>query len=235
MPTKSDQLHIPHHIAIIMDGNRRWARQHNLPEEAGHRAGSENLEKIVEVAGKMGVKVLTVYALSTENLKERSLREVKALLSILREGYKTKIRRLIENGVSVQIIGELKGLPRDIQTMIAELKKTAIKSDSIRVNIALNYGGKRELITAIKKMIEDGVEVDKINEKMLEKHLYTNGQTDPELVIRTGGNVRLSNFLLWQTAYSELYFTKVLWPDFDEKQFKKAIEWYSSQGRNFGK
>lgn len=229
------ELHIPKHIAIIMDGNRRWARLHNLPEEEGHQAGSENLEKIVEAAGKMGIKTLTVYALSTENLRERSLREVKALLSILREGYQTKIQQLIKNSVSVQIIGELKGLPKDIQKMIEELKNTTIKSESIKVNIALNYGGKKELLSAVKKLIQDGIDVDKINEKMLEKHLYTNGQTDPELVIRTGGKVRLSNFLLWQTAYSELYFTKILWPDFDEKQLHKAIEWYSSQGRNFGK
>lgn len=235
MSTKSVELHIPHHIAIIMDGNRRWAKAHDLPAEAGHQAGSENLEKIVEAAGKMGVKILTVYALSTENLKERSFREVKALLSILRQGYQTKIKRLLDNGVRVQIIGELKGLPKDIQKMIQELKKITIKSESIKVNIALNYGGKKELISAFKQLIKDGINVDKINEKMLEKHLYTNGQTDPELVIRTGGNIRLSNFLLWQTAYSELYFTKVLWPDFDEKQLQKAIEWYSSQGRNFGK
>lgn len=228
-------LHIPKHIAIIMDGNRRWARKHNLPETEGHRAGSDNLEKIVEAAGKMGVKILTVYALSTENLKERSIREVKALLSLIRESYKTRIKRMIDNGVSVQIIGELKGLPKDIQRIVQELKNTAISSDSIRVNIALNYGGKRELISAIQKLIRDGINVDKINEKMVEKNLYTEGQTDPELVIRTGGNIRLSNFLLWQTAYSELYFTKVLWPDFDEKQLKKAIEWYSSQSRNFGK
>lgn len=235
MSNQKIELHIPHHIAIIMDGNRRWASKNNLPTEEGHQAGSENLEKIVEAAGKMGVKILTVYALSTENLKERSFRELRAILSILRSGYKSKIKRLLENGVSVRIIGELKGLPKDVQKMVEELKRTTIQNESIKVNIALNYGGKTELLSAIKQLIQDGIDVNKINEKMLEKRLYTTGQSDPELVIRTGGKVRLSNFLLWQTAYSELYFTKVLWPDFDEKQLRKAIEWYSSQGRNFGK
>lgn len=235
MKNTLDKKHLPSHIAIIMDGNRRWARRMGLPDYKGHEAGSNNLETIVEAAGQMGVKTLTVFALSTENLKERAIREVKAILSILRSGYSTKIKRLLDNGVKVDIIGELQGLPRDIQKIIEELKSTYIKSESIKVNIALNYGGKKELLEAIKKLVKDGVDISKINEKELERRLYTNGQSDPELVIRTGGYVRLSNFLLWQTAYSELYFTKVLWPDFDKNQLKKAIVWYQEQQRNFGK
>lgn len=235
MATNLDPDTIPSHIAIIMDGNRRWARKRGLPDYKGHEAGSENLEKIVEAAGKLGVKTLTVYALSTENLKERAKREVIALLNILRSGYKTKIKRLLDKGVKVDILGELDGLPKAIQNIILELRHTIIENESIRVNVALNYGGKREMIEAIKDIIKAGVDVNKINDELIKKHLYTKDQQDPDLVIRTGGRVRLSNFLIWQTAYSELYFSKKLWPDFSPEDLKKAILWYQTQQRNFGK
>ena len=230
-----NQDRIPQHIAIIMDGNRRWARKHNLPDYKGHEAGSENLERIVEAAGKLGVKTLTVYALSTENLKERATREIRAILNILRSGYRTKIKRMMENGVRVDVLGELEGLPKAIQNIIKDLRNTIIKNESIRVNVALNYGGKREMIDAIKDIVKSGIDVNKINDELIKKHLYTSGQQDPELVIRTGGHIRLSNFLLWQTAYSELYFTNKLWPDFGPEDLKKAIQWYQDQKRNFGK
>lgn len=226
---------IPLHIAIIMDGNRRWARAHNLPEIKGHEAGADTLEKVVEAAAKMGVKTLTVYALSTENIKERAKREVWGLFNLMREGYRTKLKKMMQNGVKVNVLGELHGLPAMIKNIITQIKKTYIKNESIQLNIALNYGGKTELLQAIKDLVKEGIDVHKINEQILEKHLYTNGQKDPDLVIRTGGKVRLSNFLLWQTAYSELYFTKTLWPDFDAKELKKAISWYQQQKRNFGK
>lgn len=227
--------HLPQHIAIIMDGNRRWARRQGLPDHKGHEAGSENLERIVEAAAKMGVKTLTVYALSTENLKERASREVKAILHILSSSYRTKMKRLMEKGVKIDILGELEGLPKAIQQIITGLKSTYIENESIRVNIALNYGGKRELISAIKDIVKEGIDVDKINDELIKKHLYTRDQEDPELVIRTGGKIRLSNFLLWQTAYSELYFSEKLWPDFDAEDLKTSIEWYQAQQRNFGK
>jgi len=226
---------IPHHIAIIMDGNRRWARARGLPDIKGHEAGADTLEKIVEEAEKMGVKTITVYALSTENIKERAKREVLGLFNLMRIGYHNKLKKMMQKGVKVTILGELEGLPQTITAVIDQIKKTYIKSEAIKLNIALNYGGKRELLEAIKDVVKAGVNIDKINETIIEKHLYTNGQPDPELVIRTGGRVRLSNFLLWQTAYSELYFTKVLWPDFNEKELKKAIQWYQAQKRNFGK
>lgn len=226
---------IPPHIAIIMDGNRRWARAHNLPEIKGHEAGADTLEKVVEAAAKIGVKTLTVYALSTENIKERAKREVWGLFNLMKEGYRTKLKKMMQNGVKVNVLGELHGLPSVIKNIIAQIKKTYIKNESIELNIALNYGGKTELLQAIKDLVKEGIDVHKINEQILEKHLYTNGQKDPDLVIRTGGKVRLSNFLLWQTAYSELYFTKTLWPDFDAKELKKAIIWYQAQKRNFGK
>lgn len=229
------QSNIPSHIAIVMDGNRRWARRLGLSEIKGHEAGVAALEKIVEAASKLGVKTLTVYALSTENIRERARREVAGIFNLMKEGYKTKLKKMMNNGVRVTVLGEVEGLPNTIKRILEKIKNTHIKSESIRVNIALNYGGKREIIEAIKGIIGQGVDVVKLDEKIVERHLYTNGQQDPELVIRTGGRSRLSNFLIWQTAYSELYFTKTLWPDFDEEKLKKAISWYQAQQRNFGK
>ncbi|OGE70977.1 di-trans,poly-cis-decaprenylcistransferase [Candidatus Daviesbacteria bacterium RIFOXYD1_FULL_41_10] len=229
------QENIPTHIAIIMDGNRRWARAHNLPPEKGHEAGTEALEKIVEAAEKMGVKTLTVYALSTENLQDRAKRELKALFNIMRRGYHKKLKKMMKNGVKINVLGELEGLPFAIRKMIESLKNTYIQNESIKLNIALNYGGKRELLEAVKELIKDGIDINKINEGEVDRRLYTNGQPNPELVIRTGGRIRLSNFLLWQTAYSELYFSKKLWPDFGPSDLKKAILWYQTQQRNFGK
>lgn len=235
MSKKLQDTSIPSHIAIIMDGNRRWARARGLPDNKGHEAGSEALERIVEAAAKMGVKTLTVYALSTENIKERAKREVAGLFQLFKKGYKTKLKKMMANGVKVTVLGELNGLPLTIRRMIASLRKVYIQNEAIKLNIALNYGGRRELIEAIKEIVKEGIDINKINESTIDKHLYTNGQPAPELVIRTGGRVRLSNFLLWQTAYSELYFTKTLWPDFGPNDLKKAIAWYQSQQRNFGK
>lgn len=235
MQQKLTAKNVPSHIAIIMDGNRRWARTRGLPDIKGHQAGADALEKVVEAAAKYGVNTVTVYALSTENIRERARREVVGLFRLLKTGYNTKLKRMMKNGVKVTILGELTGLPMTIQKIIEELKRTYIKSEAIKLNIALNYGGKKELIDAVKDIVKEGIDVNKINETTIDKHLYTNGQPAPELVIRTGGHIRLSNFLLWQTAYSELYFTKTLWPDFGGEELKKAIVWYQTQQRNFGK
>jgi undecaprenyl diphosphate synthase len=226
---------IPNHIAIIMDGNRRWARSRGLPELEGHKKGSDTLEKIVEEAAKLGVKTITVYALSTENIKERAKREVWGLFNLIKSSYHTKLKKMMQKGVRIEVLGESEGLPGVIKKIIDEIRKTFIQNESIRLNIALNYGGKKELVEAFKDLIKEGIDLNKVSESDISKKLYTKGQPDPDLVIRTGGRIRLSNFLLWQTAYSELYFTKVLWPDFDEKELKKAIKWYAEQKRNFGK
>ena len=228
-------MSLPKHIAIGMDGNRRWARADNLPDIKGHEKGSETLEKIVEAAAKMGVETLTVYALSTENLKERARREIVGLFKLFRIGYQQKLKKMMSNGVRVTVLGELNGLPYYIKRMIEEIRKTYIKNESIKLNIALNYGGRRELIEAVKDIVKEGINVNKISEKVIDKHLYTNGQSSPELVIRTGGRSRLSNFLLWQTAYSEIYFCSKLWPDFTPLELQKAVLWYETQQRNFGK
>ncbi len=230
-----DKDNIPQHIAIIMDGNRRWARARNLPDIKGHEAGADNLERIVEAAAKMGVKTVTVWALSTENLKQRAKRELSGLFNLMRMGYKTKLQKMMQKGVKVDILGELEGLPKTIRRIIEALRQTYIENESIRLNIALNYGGKHELLTAIKDIVKEGIDVDKINEQLIEKHLYTKGQSDPELVIRTGGVIRTSSFMLWQTGYSELYFSKKFWPDFSPDDLKKAVKWYQTQKRNFGK
>ncbi len=227
--------YIPSHIAIIMDGNRRWARKRGLPDIKGHEAGADALEKIVEAASKMGIKTITVYALSTENLRERAKRELSGLFNLMRSGYNSKLKKMMQNGVRVSVLGELEGLPGTIKRIIEEIKKTYIKNESIKLNIALNYGGKKELLDAVKDIIKEGIDVAKIDEATIDKHLYTNGEPNPELVIRTGGRIRLSNFLLWQTAYSELYFSKKFWPDFTPEDLKRAIVWYQEQQRNFGK
>lgn len=226
---------IPSHIAIVMDGNRRWARARSLSDIKGHEAGADTLEEIVDAAQNLGIKTITVYALSTENIKERAKREVWGLFNLMRIGYKSKLKKMMQNGVKVSVFGEMRGLPQIIKKIVEQIRKTYIKNESIKLNIALNYGGKKELLEAIKDLVKEGIDVNKINEKILERHLYTNGQPDPELVIRTGGRSRLSNFLLWQTAYSEFYFTKTLWPDFGPEELKKAIQWYQIQKRNFGK
>lgn len=230
-----DKNNIPKHIAVIMDGNRRWARSRNLPDIKGHQAGTEALERIVEAASQLGVKTMTVYALSTENITERAKREIKGLFDLIRSGYQTKLKRMMANGVKIDVLGEEDGLPSFIKRIINQIKKTYIENESIKLNIALNYGGKKELVEAIKDLLKDGIDINKVNEEAVAKKLYTAGQDDPELVIRTGGKIRLSNFLLWQTAYSELYFTTTLWPDFDADELKKAIKWYQKQRRNFGK
>lgn len=226
---------IPSHVAIVMDGNRRWARARNLPDIKGHEAGAEALEKLVDEAEIIGIKTITVYALSTENIKERAKREVFGLFQLFRRGYHTRLKKMMQKGVRVTILGEVHSLPATMKKIIDRIRRTYIKNESIKLNIALNYGGKKELVEAIKDIVKEGVDVKKINEQIVARHLYTNGQNDPELVIRTGGRSRLSNFLLWQTAYSEFYFTKTLWPDFDRKQLNKAIVWYQAQKRNFGK
>lgn len=226
---------IPKHVAIVMDGNRRWARRRGLSDIKGHEKGADTLEEVVDECEKLGIKALTIYALSTENIKERAKREIMAIFGLMRRGYHTRLKKMIEAGVKVTILGEIAGLPKTLKKIISEVKKTHIRSESIKLNIALNYGGKKEILEAIKDIVRQGIDVKKINETQVERHLYTNGQPDPELVIRTGGRSRLSNFLLWQTAYSELYFTKTLWPDFDASELKKAIAWYKDQKRNFGK
>ncbi len=225
----------PKHIAIIMDGNRRWAKKKGLPSSEGHKAGSDALENIVESASKLGVRTVTVYALSTENLHERTKGEISSIFEIIKMSFEVKFSRMMKNGVKIEILGELDGLPRFIRNIIAKTNRFDVDNEKIKLNVAFNYGGKKEIIVAIQKLLKDGITAEAVTEEEIRQRLYAGNCDDPDLVIRTGGKMRLSNFLLWQTAYSELYFSKKMWPDFKDKDLKEAVSWFQKQKRNFGR
>ena len=222
-------LNIPNHIAIIMDGNGRWAKGKNRPRVFGHKAGADTLRKIVKYCGNIGVKYLTVYAFSTENWK-RSQEEVSALMTLFKTYINSEKKMLLENKVRFMVSGREEGVSESLLKAIRELEKETSKDYKMTLNIAFNYGGGAEFIDAIKKAKEMGEE---ITEENFSKFLY-NDIPDPELIIRTSGEFRISNFLLWQLAYSEIYITDVYWPDFDEKELDKAIESYNKRERRFG-
>ena len=228
-------IKIPRHIAIILDGNRRWARQRGLSPMEGHRAGARNLEQIVDYCQKLGVRYLTVYALSTENWKKRARREVKAIFDLLVEIARRKKEEYKRRGIKMMVLGNFQAFPLRVRRVIEEILRIVVRNEVMRFNIALNYGGRDEIVRAIRKMIEDGVKPGEINEELVHRYLYTNDCPDPDLVIRTGGEIRLSNFLLWQLSYSELYFTDTLWPDFGPKELEKAILEYHKRERRFGR
>lgn len=223
---------VPRHVAIIMDGNRRWAEAKKVSAYKGHEAGLEALESAVKGAKKLGVKYLTVYALSTENIRERSKLEISFLFSLIKKGLAEKLPMLKENGVQVRFIGDLGGLPVDIQKTAKDVEKRLSKNNDLFLSIALNYGSRDEIVQAVRKINKPSRTV---TSESIEKYLYTTGVPDPDLIIRTGGQRRLSNFLLWQSVYSELYFTDTLWPDFSEKELKKIAADFSNRVRNFGR
>jgi len=221
----------PKHIAIIMDGNRRWAKRNKVSEFEGHRKGIDSLINTVEIAGKMGIKYVTVYALSTENYKERSKEEIRGLLHLLKEGYDKHRQRLKREGIRLNFIGNIEKLPRTSRFIINRAKKELHKGNKGELTIAINYGGREEIVKAAQRIIGNK---DPISEANLNRNLYTASLPDPDLLIRTGGSKRLSNFLLWQLSYAELYFTDSLWPDFDKNQLRKALDYYKLAKRNFG-
>ncbi len=225
---------LPKHIGIIMDGNRRWARRRGLKDIEGHRAGADNLSKITDIAADLGIETLTVYALSTENLTHRTRVEVAQLLALIKEAVERHLKEMQKRGVVVAFIGELNALPFTVRRAIDRCLKVVVKNERIKVNIALNYGGRREIVSAVKNLIKDGIKPTEVDENKIAEKLYTKNGHDPELIIRTGGEVRLSNFLLWQSSYSEFYFTDTLWPDFNSAEFKKALKEYQRRKRNFG-
>lgn len=231
---KLDLNNIPQHIAIIMDGNRRWAKKRLMPAFMGHEFGRRQLEPIIRESAKLGIKYLTFWAFSTENWK-RPEEEKEAIFNILRQYGKKVLTDLQKNGVRLNIIGEIEKFPEDIQEILYKTIQSTVKNDTIVVNLALSYGGRSEILRAVKKVIKEKIKPDELNEEVFANFTDTPGQPDPEMIIRTGGVSRTSGFLPWQTGYSELYFTDVLWPDFDGKQLQKAIIWYQTQQRNFGK
>ncbi len=224
---------MPRHIAIIMDGNGRWAAQRALPREAGHRRGVANIQRVVRALAERGVPVVTLYAFSTENWR-RPTAEVEALMSILAEEIEPQTRELHEAGVRLVHLGDPTPLDPVLQDAIAAAEDITKNNDRLVLNVAFNYGGRDEILHAVRKIIADGVTPSELDEGVFGRYLYTNGCPDPDLIIRTGGEQRLSNFLLWQAAYSEYYHTSVLWPDLDEGELDRALEAYRQRNRRFG-
>ena len=227
------EMKIPQHVAIILDGNGRWAKAKGMPRNYGHVQGAKNVERICEDAWNMGIKYLTVYAFSTENWK-RSKDEVDALMTLLRNYMKTCVKTAKKNHMCVRVIGDKTGLAPDIQESIAKLEKESANQDGLNFTIAINYGSRDEIRRAVQKIVKEGIRPEDITENVISDHLDTAGIPDPDLLIRTSGGLRLSNYLMWQLAYTEFYFTDVPWPDFTKEELKKAIEKYNSRDRRYG-
>ncbi len=233
-----DDIIVPKHIAIVMDGNGRWAKKRGLARTVGHKFGSETFRKIATYAKDIGVKYLTVYAFSTENWK-RPQEEVKKIMELLEEYLEEAAQTMQKKGVGIRILGDLSALSEKLQIKIAQIHKITEDMDAkIIANLCVNYGGRNEICYAMKKIakqIEDGkLSSEDINDELISRNLYTHEMPDPDLVIRPSGEIRLSNYLLWQSAYSEFYFTDVLWPDFDEKELDTAIIEFNKRNRRFG-
>lgn len=230
-------MKIPQHVAIILDGNGRWAKSKGMPRNYGHAQGSKNVERICEEAWRMGIKYLTVYAFSTENWN-RPKDEVDALMKLLRNYMKTCLKTAAKNDMKVRVIGDIEPLDEDIKKRIGELEAATVDNGGLNFTIALNYGSRDEMTRAARRMAQDcadgKLDPDKIDESVFESYLDTHGIPDPELMIRTSGEQRLSNYLLWQLAYSEFYFTDVPWPDFTKDELVKAVEEYNHRHRRFG-
>ena len=230
-------MKIPQHVAIIMDGNGRWAKAKGMPRTYGHIEGAKTVEQICEDAWNMGIKYLTVYAFSTENWK-RPKEEVEALMKLLRNYMKNCLKRAAKNDMVVRVIGDKTGLDDDIRGKIEELEKATANNQGLNFQIAINYGSRDEIVRSIRKVMEDvkagKLEPEQMDEAMFENYLDTAGIPSPDLLIRTSGEERLSNFLMWQLAYTEFYFTDVPWPAFSKEELQKAVEKYNGRDRRFG-
>ena len=228
MPT--EEVKIPRHLGIIMDGNGRWAEKRNKPRSFGHRAGSANVDRIVTHAFNRGVKTLSLFAFSCENWT-RPEKEVNELMRLLEKYFKKFISKVLEKNVKLSVMGDVSVLTDKLKKIISDATERSAKNDGFVLNIGINYGGRQEIVRAVKDILSEGGEVSVDN---ISAHLYTSDFGEPDMIIRTGGELRISNFMLFQSAYSELYFTDVLWPDFDEKELDKAIAEYGERHRRFG-
>lgn len=232
-----DKNNIPEHIAIIMDGNGRWAKRRKLPRSMGHKAGVETIRKILKEADALGIKYLTLYAFSTENWK-RPKDEVGALMQLLVQYLKNEVEELHRNGVVLKILGDITPTPLEVQMQIKNAMRLTKNNKGVVLNIAFNYGGRNEIIRGIKAISEDvrkgTIDIKDINEEMFNSYLYTKGIPDPDLIIRPSGEQRISNFLLWQCAYSEFWYSNICWPDFTEKDLHKAIFDFQNRDRRYG-
>ena len=235
-----ENLNIPQHVAIILDGNGRWAKKRHLPRNMGHRQGSKVVEQIIEDAHDLGIKYLTVYAFSTENWK-RPKEEVSAIMNLFREYLKEALGRVEEdrkNGIRISFIGSREGIPADIRLLMKQVERIGRKEDRIMLNIAVNYGGRPEIVRAARQLAQQVAEgtlkPEDITEEMMSDHMYTAGQKDPDFILRPSGEKRLSNFMLWQAAYAELVEMDVLWPDFTRDDLDAAITEFNKRSRRFG-
>ena len=225
---------IPEHIAIIMDGNGRWAEARGLPRLEGHQAGTENLRQIIRGCVEFGIKYLTIYAFSTENWG-RPKEEVEGLMAILELFLDRELSELCAEGVRICHLGRLDAMPEKVRHKVENSMQLTCTNNRLVLNVAWNYGGRDEIVYAIQKIIKDKLEPQDINESLVSQYLFTKGIPDPDLIIRTSGEMRISNFLIWQSAYAEWYITPTLWPDFDKNELEKAIKTYSQRDRRFGK
>ncbi len=224
---------IPAHVAIIMDGNGRWAKQRSLPRLAGHQAGTENLRRTIRACVELGIRYLSIYAFSTENWG-RPKEEVEGLLRILESVIEKELNELHKEGVQLRHIGRLEKLPEALRKKVENAIELTKDNTTLTVVVAFNYGGRDEIVFAVEKLIKEGTKAEDINEALISQHLFTAGIPDPDLIIRTSGEMRLSNFLIWQAAYSEYYVTPAYWPDFDKAELQKAIDAYCQRSRRFG-
>ncbi len=225
---------VPHHLGIIMDGNGRWAKARGMPRVAGHQAGVDNLRRILEHCVRREVKVLSIYAFSTENWG-RPQEEVSGLMRLLGLAIQRQLNDLNKNGVRILHSGRMEGINPQLQKQILNALEVTRNNERITLNVAFNYGGRAEIVDAVRHIIQDGVQPDSLSEELLSSYLYTANLPDPDMVIRTGGEWRLSNFLIWQAAYAEYYTTPTYWPDFDEAELDKALIEYSRRERRFGR
>ncbi|MBR6572181.1 MAG: isoprenyl transferase [Clostridia bacterium] len=230
--TASAERNIPTHIAIIMDGNGRWAKKRSMPRTAGHAAGSKKFKEIARYCNKIGVKYLTVYAFSTENWR-RPKEEVDAIMNIFRDYLQDSANFKSEN-IMLKFIGDRSGMPQDIAELMAQAEYDSKDATGLKVYMAINYGGRDELVHAVRDIVKEGISPEEITEDTISSHIYTKDYPDPELIIRPSGEYRLSNFLIWQSAYSEFWFSNVLWPDFSPEDLDRAIDDFNLRNRRFG-
>jgi undecaprenyl diphosphate synthase len=233
-PSTTPLEKIPQHVAIIMDGNGRWAIQRGLPRLAGHKAGTENLRRVIRSTVEFGVKYLTIYAFSTENWG-RPPEEVQGLMLILQDVIDRELNELNKEGVQLRHIGRLEKLDPRSQKKVLKAIEVTKNNDRLILNVAFNYSGRDEIVYAIQKIISAGIPAEDVTDELVNKYLFTAGVPDPDLIIRTSGELRLSNFLIWQTAYSEWYISPKFWPDFDKEEYRRALESFAHRDRRFGK
>jgi undecaprenyl diphosphate synthase len=232
--TVSNYKKLPYHIGFIVDGNRRWAKEKGLPTFAGHKKGAERVGEVIEYAQEIGIKIVTIYAFSTENWK-RSGKEVSHIMKLFEDFANDKLMEAYKQGLQLRVLGDFDKLPESLQKVLKKAFKKTENNQGMLVNIALSYGGRNEIVRAFRKLAVSGVKPGEITEELVSQNLDTAGLPDPDFIVRTSGEQRLSNFLTWQSAYSELYFPKTYWPDFDKKQFDIALKEYRKRQRRLGK